>query len=275
MSVPLPEFDNPPVTEVVLGVQFDPLDSIRSPQLGYVWQIFRDRFPATEEHPPLEPQIEQFGVKAGTEQGVRFELLTSLPTPRVWFLNGSGTELVQLQKDRFVRNWRKTDAVKAYPRYTFLRQQFVSDFDAFRGLVERENWGCLESNQCEVTYVNIIPCGRGWTEPGELAKVFTMFTPSYSDEGLGLPDGCELSARFVLENDGGEPVGRLHVAVASVVQVIDGSSAFRLTLTARGRPEGIGVEGILRSLDRGHEAIVRGFASITTPQMHAIWGRKL
>lgn len=194
--------------------------------------------------------------------------------PRVWFLNTLGTELVQIQRDRFVRNWRKTDTIQQYPRYSSLREQFLGDFNAFREVVEQENWGCLESNQCEVTYVNIIPCGQGWDTSGELANVITLFTPTYSDDGLGLPDGAELSARFVLEDEVNEPVGRLHVAVASVIQIGDGSSAFRLTLTARGRPEGSGIDGIFKSLDRGHEAVVRSFASITTPKMHTIWGKR-
>jgi hypothetical protein len=44
MSKPLPEFDNPPVVEVALSVQFEALATLRTPQIGLLWQEFRDRF---------------------------------------------------------------------------------------------------------------------------------------------------------------------------------------------------------------------------------------
>jgi hypothetical protein len=48
---------------------------------------------------------------------------------------------------------------------------------------------------------------------------------------------------------------------------------FVLTLTARGRPIGEGIEGALAMLDIGREWIVRGFASVTTRTMHDVWRR--
>ena len=44
-SPDLPDFGNPPVTEVVLGVQFGTLDRLLAPHLGLVWTEFRDQFP--------------------------------------------------------------------------------------------------------------------------------------------------------------------------------------------------------------------------------------
>ncbi len=41
-QVPLPTFDAPPVAEVALSVQFEPLGSLRSVQLGLLWERFRD-----------------------------------------------------------------------------------------------------------------------------------------------------------------------------------------------------------------------------------------
>jgi hypothetical protein len=47
-----------------------------------------------------------------------------------------------------------------------------------------------------------------------------------------------------------------------------------MNLTARGRPDEESIEGALRFLDIGREWIVRGFAAVTTPEMHAIWRRR-
>lgn len=100
MSEPLPVFEKPPLVEAALAVQFERLPTLRAPQLGYVWQAFRDRFPKTEEQPLLEPVFEQFGLPPGSRPGIRFEFSVLPSTPRLWFLNDSGTELVQIQQDR-------------------------------------------------------------------------------------------------------------------------------------------------------------------------------
>ena len=273
MTNPLPEFDNPPVSEVVLGVQFDKLGSLRTPQLGYIWHAFRDRFPKTEEQPPLEPVFEQFGPKPGGRPAVRLELSPIPPRPRLWLLNESGSELLQVQQDRFVRNWRKGEGAEEYPRYTALRESFRKDFEVFSGMVEKEQWGTVEPNQCEVTYVNIIPAGDGWQDHGDLGEVLTVFKAHYSDDQLEKPEEASVSFQYVLKDAEGGPVGRLHVAANPVLRVSDNRAAIRLTLTARGKPEGDGAEGVMGFLDRGHEAIVRGFASITTEEMHKVWKR--
>lgn len=273
MAHPLPEFQDPPVREVVLAVQFERLDVLRAPQLGLIWQSFRDRFPTTEEHPPLEPAFERFGPRVGSRPAVHFEMLAKLPSPRIWFVNADGSELVQVQQDRFIRNWRKQNGGQPYPRYSVLRQQFVEDFSLFLNIVAEQGWGNVEPNQCEVTYVNLITAGQNGRSPGEIDQILTLFRPAYSDEGLGAPEEVTLGATYLIKGAADEPIGRLRVNAQPVVRVADGSSAIRLTLSARGLPDGGAIESALGFLDRGHEMIVRAFASITTPSMHSLWGR--
>lgn len=96
MRDPRPSYENPPVVEVALSVQFEPIKALRTPQLGLLWQEFRDRFPVIEEHPPLEPVIERFGGLPRASRGtVQFQMLDTPPVPRCWFLNNEGTELIQ------------------------------------------------------------------------------------------------------------------------------------------------------------------------------------
>jgi len=45
-------------------------------------------------------------------------------------------------------------------------------------------------------------------------------------------------------------------------------------LTVRGAPQTQDSNGVFGLLDKGHEAIVRGFTSITTAEMHKVWERK-
>ncbi len=47
---------------------------------------------------------------------------------------------------------------------------------------------------------------------------------------------------------------------------------FAITLTARIGLSGGGVDEVVRELDRGHQFLVNAFRSLTTDQMHELWG---
>jgi uncharacterized protein (TIGR04255 family) len=270
----LPDFDNPPLTEVALSVQFESLEQLRTPQIGLLWAEFRTRFPITQEHAPLDPVVERFGIpRTGTPE-VRLQMLESPPLPRVWFVNSTGTELIQVQKDRFIHNWRKSGEGDKYPRYEPIRDTFRSELETFRTVLAREQLGDLAINQCEVTYVNHIVAGDGWKAHGELGNVLTVFRPVYSDDNLAEPEDVRLGMRYVLRDEKNEPIGRLHVSAQPVFRRSDNQPMLMLTLTARSRPVGDNLDDAIRYLDFSRDAIVRAFASITTPDMHKIWGRK-
>ena len=274
MDIPLPDFADPPVVEVALSVQFEVLSKISTPQLGLLWQEFRERFPITEEHPPLEPVTERFGVPPTPRGTVRVEMRKGPPTPRCWFLNQQGTELIQIQQNRFVRNWRKVGDEGRYPRYEkHLRPHFESDLKFFHAFLQREQLGDLKPNQCEVTYVNQIVAGKAWKSHAELGEVITVFAQRYSDVFLETSEDASVRLRFVIPDDSGQPLGRLHIAIDPGYRSGDNQPLFSLHLTARGRPCGDGIDGVLRFMDLGREWVVRGFASITTSRMHKEWGR--
>src|SRR5690349_15910910 len=94
----LPDFTNPPVTEVVLGVQFNNLSGFQAPHLGLVWEKFRSNFPHIEEHPPIQPAFETFG----SNPGMSLVMPLVLPPwmPRIFFVNDDRTQLLQVQRDR-------------------------------------------------------------------------------------------------------------------------------------------------------------------------------
>ena len=275
MRDPRPSYENPPVVEVALSVQFEPIKALRTPQLGLLWQEFRDRFPVIEEHPPLEPVIERFGGLPRASRGtVQFQMLDTPPVPRCWFLNNEGTELIQVQPDRFIHNWRKKTGEEEYPRYERLRETFASELKVFCRFLDNQSLGQFSPNQCEVTYVNHVLSGEGWQDLAELGKVLTVFDLRYSDSFLSQPEDARLAARYIIRDDKGEPLGRLHVVAEPAYRTSDGRSMFALNLTARGRPVSEGIEGVLGFLDIGREWVVRGFTSITTVEMHKVWRRQ-
>jgi uncharacterized protein (TIGR04255 family) len=264
--VSLPEYERPPVHEVVLGVHFKAIERFGGPYIGLLWQEFRSQFGKLQEQMPLSFRLERFGLPE-PPQPPKLELLDNV-APRIWFVNDQETQLLQAQQDWFSHNWRKLKDDDEYPRYARLRASFHDELEKLIVFLEREHLGKLEPLQCEVTYVNYILMDNGEA----LGDLLTVFKPDFSDEFLKKPENANLSLRFVIP-EADKPIGRLHIVAEPVVMLKTRASGFQLTLTARGKPAGDDPAAIFSLLDKGHEWIVRGFTSITTTNMHEKWGR--
>jgi len=276
--LPLVTYDRPPLIEVVIGVQFERLAKLDAARLGLLWQRFRSRFPNTEQKPALDPSIERLGLR-GPLGETRFELLTEL-RQRLWFVNESADQLVQVQDDRFIRNWRRgSEPTQPYPRFEELLPRFVDDFDEFQRFLADEQIGTVDANQCEVTYVNLIRSNAHWSSHGDLAKVFRGWSAEYGPRIEWPTESIRLNVAHLLNDDAGEFVGRLHVALEPAFAAPQGSPAapsavYRLTLTARGRPMGEGREGVNVFLELGHRAVVTSFDRMVTDDMQREWGKE-
>lgn len=271
---PLPDFSRPPVAEVVLSVAFSPVEGLDLIHLGLLWsEVFSHRFPIVREQPRWEMPREQFG-SGGFLSAPSFEILPGIPTPRVWLEDEGGKELIQIQRDWFGRNWRKREEADVYPRYPQLREPFQGDLRAFVEFVESKGLGKFVPEQCEVTYINHIVPGKVWQSHKELPQVLALADRPEGEAFLSDPEQMRVGASYLIAGeDAANPVGRLHVTTEPAFRRTDESPMLVLTLTARGLPLGEGVEGVMGFLDLGREWVVRGFADVTTPQMHEEWGR--
>lgn len=269
----LPDYEHPPLVEVVLSVQFAELQAYRTVHAGLLWeQKFRKDYPIFAEQPPLDPVFEVFGPQASVPQ-IRLKQMPGPQVPRLWLTNNQKTELVQVQADRFLRNWRKVGKGAEYPRYEALRESFFAGLDEIDDFFRSSNIGRVQPNQCEVTYVNRLEIENRdlRTCPGAALKLFSEGSLQLDREGSQLPEAedCNLSVRYVMKDGHGKPRGRLLVTVQSWA----GEPALRLDLTVRGAPETADFEGVARFLDEGRRTIVHGFTALTRDQMHMKWGR--
>lgn len=270
----LPSFKSPPLHEVALSVQFEPLQSLGLVQLGLLWSEFRGRFPQIEEHGPIETIVERLGVRRKTSAVPEMRLLSAPPLPRIWFLNEEKRELVQVQNDHFVRNWRKIKDSDEYPRYDeYIRCVFEKDLHTFQSFLAKEQLGKLVPNQCEVTYVNHIVAGDGWETHANLGSVFNGWANQFSEDVALEIEDIRLAVRYIIYNDNDEFLGRLHMSIEPAFNVSDDKPIFIMKLTARGKPLGEDIPGILKFMDLGRMHIVNSFAAMTTPNMHKVWGR--
>jgi uncharacterized protein (TIGR04255 family) len=267
----LPDFRKPPLAETVLSLQFEPVAGMTTAHVGLLWERLRKQLPVIEEHPPLPAIFEKFEPPSPAQVEVTFE--EKPPMPRVWFLNQARSELIQVQADRFIHNWRKMEGLDPYPRYEPIRDKFRDEVAALEEFLRDEKLGALAVNQCEVTYVNHIEPYSVWERHGEVEKALVMCSRLGSTSFLPEPEDVALRMRFVIPGQNGNPIGRLHAVVQPAWKKSDNSPILILTLTARGAPIGEGIEGAFSFFNLGRSWIVKGFADLTTPEMQRMWER--
>lgn len=260
-----PNFIKPPVIETVLSVQFESLQEFSTIHFGLFWEKVRNRFPETKDHPALAPMIElQHDAVSGAR--MRFEAVDSFTPQRLWLLDKKNTEMVQLQNDRFIKNWRRVDE-NEYPRYFgSIKPAFERDFNEFKDFIAHEGLGEIKVNQCEVTYVNHIVADEGWSDLDEIAKIFSIWKEAEIGEFPGKAEDYAWRSRYPILDSKREWIGRLHVDIQPALRLTDNKPMYVMTLTARGMcGEGFDF------FDIGHESIVKSFKNLTTPNMWKIW----
>ena len=274
MKRTLPDYNKPPLIEVVLSVQFEEIKNLSLPRLGLLWDQYRDRFPITRQHQRLAHIIEKFGQNPQQQGGVRIEFSQSPPVldTRLWFINQDETELIQVQPDRFIRNWRKAGTEMTYPHYEKIRENFVKDLEVFEDFLQKEKLDPIKPNQCEVTYVNHISADKGWENHSQISKVFSLWNQNPKMQTGLVPEETRFDIKHIISNHNNDPCGRLHINLEPAFRRSDNAPIFILRMTARGHL-GSEKKQVLTFFDRGHEHIVHSFTDITTEIMHQEWER--
>jgi uncharacterized protein (TIGR04255 family) len=270
----LVDFKSPPVTEVLLGVQFNSLERFLSPHLGVVWGEFKQEFPIIEELPYLPPVFETFGTPAAfIIPSVNFQIVSRPEMLRVHFLNQQRTELLQVQRDRFLHNWRKVGDGDNYPRFERMIETFESGFQKFIDVIDRQRLGPVVPNQCEVSYFNQIPIQDGETIWSQFAVTFPDAAGNTTVDGLGAPEDARFALRYIVPAADGSALGRV-IVVAEPARRADGVTIIQFTLTARGKPGTADMSGVLDFLKNGRVLLNRAFKMLTSPKMQERWGIK-
>ena len=266
-DAPLPRFRKPPVSEVALGVQFPPV--LNPIHLGLYYQRVKSRFPKVQVQPPIAPAFELIAPA---------QMTSGLPpimsrSPRMWFLAEDESSLIQIQSDRLLFNWRGGLQGRPYPHFDAVYEEFAKALDGLEALFHAERIPSEAVNQCEVLYVNPLPTVNTGVSPSEPEKIFCILSKERVAEWSAPKEELSFTLRYRLNDEDGTPLGRLTAALLSSNSAPQIASGFQLEMIARGVPRGTGRQGITAFHEHGHRAIVRCFASITTPEMHKLWER--
>jgi uncharacterized protein (TIGR04255 family) len=266
-SILLPSYDNPPVAEVACSVIFCSLKDLLSPHIGLLWQQFQTKYPQFQDLPPISPSIELFDSQ---EFNIEMEFTSIPPLPRAWFIGEDNSKVVQVQRDRLVHNWRKVNSQSEYPRYVEIMQGFQECLSIFESFLMQQRLGSIQMRQYELTYVNRIPKGCGWSRIEEISNIFPDITwKTNSSRFLSDPKSISWSSVFDIPNQ----VGRLHVSVNPII--VEGEISLSFELTVRGIKGHESRDQLGGWFDIAHEWIIRSFSDLTNESVQKeIWGKR-
>ena len=257
MNIPLPEFENPPVLEVVAGVQFERLALMQTRHFGQFWELIKSEFPTSHDAPPLPDVTEPFSV----------EVLSLPPLRRMMLISADNHYVIQLQDSRFHVNWRKTRNSDAYPRFPNIFGRFEQYWNEFTRLVPDLELGSIKPTKYELTYVNHIDASSK-----DFATSVAKSVKMYRWEGVRaefLPQPSSVSAvwQFSLPDSKGSLNANLSHARREKEDVL---VLNMVCLGAASAAYGLG-----EWFETAHEWIVRGFTDLTTDEAHKRWGRRV
>lgn len=252
-------FDHPPVEEIAFAVQLvEPVLSIED--------IVASGAPLSADFPvrQLQPSLPRMVVPTAQPA---FSFTTAIvQVPRFWFVSANGLKLIQVQEDRIAFNWRRLGTDAEYPRYAVLRQEFETVVAHVAHAVGLD-LETLQSDFCELTYVNELEHANA-----SLDAVLTTVSPLANAVFLPPPDQALWTGQWTIQQANG-PAGRMTAAAQPAIRDRDQRPINLLSMTCALPGELVGFGEVMSRMDVAHEWIVKGFADLTTPEMHDTWSR--
>ena len=263
---PLPDYDQPPVVEVALAIEFKQSVNFGALDLGQFATAWEDILPCAEERPLLPPM----GLPAEDLLDTLFEIEeTASNPPRLWLQNDSGDRVTQIQHDRLVVNWRKGASELEYPRYGTIRESMQTSWHRLTAECAKLGHNEPVPFLCEVQYINHFGENQGWNSPQSTARLIVPWRGMGDDAFLPQNhlSSFGLHCHFPEERDG-------WLTIDGWTSDSPESKMMTLSLTSRGRALSEDLDSALNFMDTAHVWIVRGFTAVTTSEAHKLWRRK-
>ena len=255
-------FDKPPINEVVVSMLFDPpLDGFRSEHVGRFWEKIREEFPSVQQQIPF---ARSFGPTIGPDEVI--------PMPRYWFISADDANVIQIQKEAFIYNWRRRGD-NLYPGFmSSIEPSFRRLYKVFESFLTAD----LTLHKptiiaCELTYVDIIEAGEYWTGLEDTSKVIPSFSNLAIDSENTKRSGFNYAQGYDVE-DGIQ----LDISIISGVGPSDPERrALRLEFKAQGQFNGVQKHETDEWWKRAHDVIAQCFVGVTSEDVqYELWGRR-
>ena len=251
-------FENPPISEVVIAIYFNPpLANFRSQHVGLFWERIKEEFPVAEQQIPL-------GVIANVGADEPF------PMPRYWFIADDDVNLIQIQKDAFIFNWRRRGD-NQYPGFHInIKPTFDRLYGQFETFLRTEvSIPELSVDLCELTYVDTIEQCDYWRGPADTRNVIRFFSNPLS--------GVEGAANSAFDCSYAYSMGdglALSIRMRSMVDPQrSGRPVMALEMKANKRFGGVQKTNVDGWFERAHDTIIRYFMTMTSEDVQRDhWG---
>jgi uncharacterized protein (TIGR04255 family) len=253
-SGPIPSYGEPPITEVVCGVQFAAVP-LQTRHVGQFWMEISGEYPSSQDFPPV-PDIGEIP---------SVDLLVMPPLRRVFFASPTAEFVVQVQESRFHFNWRKLNPEVTYPRFWVVFEKFKTAWGRFSDFLKRQGLEEPKPSRYELTYVNEIET-LGSIRIEQAVKLFDW--ENIDAKYLPKPQAANIAWSFALP----DAKGVMNVSTNRLTRP-DGRSAVLLTLACSG-PGANEKYSLDEWFETAHQYIVRGFTDLTTKEAHEIWKRE-
>lgn len=256
-----------------MRVYFRPLPTLTNTQLSRIWlEGFHNEFPQAEERNFLVTPEATFDREL-IAPSRRFDLHWSQGERepiRLWLKNPQTPEhILQFQRSAFLANWLKRDDSE-YIDFGDRRAGFHDKFAIFLNQVSKTGADAVAPKSCTVRYINHVPLNSLQSLPGAAECTLCGWKSETSDGWLPQADVIRLNLGYPFPDQ----TGRLDIVIAPAAKLQEETFHLQIDLTATvNYPKETSIDEIWERLDRAHEWIVRGFVSITTPEMHQQWGR--
>ncbi len=252
------KYENPPIDEIVCGIRFDSIKQLQSGHVGILWQKFRPDFPMIEDQILVNPVPKE-----------DFENPKIQPLPRVWFIHEKENDLVQLQRNRFLHNWRKRQPEDEYPGYVKVINNFEKYLSFLQEFLVEENLGSLVAREYELTYIDLIPRGSGWQSLRDLGNVFPNLV-SLTSQNMLSDDIRNINWQTVLGLPNNS--GKLRLVVRSARRVSDNQQLLQIEFNAHSSQP---YQPMREWFDAAHNEVIRVFSHLVSDAIQQeFWGRK-
>lgn len=265
MSKKFQQYANPPIVELVLGVQFDSIPGFTTGHSGWFWRECLGDDWKVSEGQLLPDQTEVF---SGLFPNRLAFQLSQNSASRLLVENASGDRLLQIQHTRLHYNWRKKDG--DYPHFGLVFEEFYRYFTAFKKFVGVAGLKPVVINQWEVTYVDIIPPGELWDHAGDFHNVLPGLFPAHTElDGLR-PETTAVERAYEITPQR----GRLHVVANLSFFAAEKRPSLLVNMTARGPIAADSPESLKDHMEIGHVAAGEAFAGLTSDKAKRLWEGK-
>lgn len=274
-------YSRAPLVEVAISVQFDTPRRLTQAHLGAYWGTQRKRFPIVHSTQGLPAMNEEFaGGRSWLPPALRLAL-SDEPDTRVQMTSADKAWVQQVQANRLVVNWRKSEQPSTdYPRFEGALQQFKNSWRDWSQFLSSVDVSSPSPAVWEVVYVNKIPRGDLWHTPADWPRIFPgLWAAPFGDvAGASL---IGLQGHWVWETS--DPAARLYVEPKpGRGPAPEFQDLLFVTFTARGRlalPPKVAASDtdvqseIERGVRWGHDLIVGAFDSLNSAEAQKAWGR--